>query len=131
MTFESSFVILKSFSETIDITLYYKQNMMVGSKGILTPLIPNCYVLCTPAILKTFVIRSFFSKMAPYSCFWRVPSSKILLQASLRQISDLLTLISEYLYKTSFTDRKEAYNCYGSHKKASGTGKDTFRACRI
>jgi len=22
---------------------------MLGSKGILTPLIPNCYVLCTPA----------------------------------------------------------------------------------
>ena len=26
--------------------------------------------------------------------FWRVPSSKILLQASLRRISDLLTLVS-------------------------------------
>ena len=25
-------------------------------------LIPNCYVLCTLAILKTFVIRSFFFK---------------------------------------------------------------------
>ena len=36
--------------------------MMLGAKGILTPLIPNCYVLCTPAILKTFVIRSFFFK---------------------------------------------------------------------
>ena len=33
----------------------------LGSKGILT-LIPNCCVLCTPAILKTFVIRSFFFK---------------------------------------------------------------------
>ena len=36
--------------------------MMWVSKGILTPLIPNCYVLCTLAILKTFVIRSFFFK---------------------------------------------------------------------
>ena len=36
--------------------------MMLGAKGILPPLIPNCYVLCTPAILKTFVIRSFFFK---------------------------------------------------------------------
>ena len=36
--------------------------MMLGSKGILTPLIPNCYVLCTFAILKTFVICSFFFK---------------------------------------------------------------------
>ena len=35
---------------------------MLGSKGILTPLIPNCYALCTLAILKTFVIRSFFNK---------------------------------------------------------------------
>ena len=33
-------------------------------------------------------------KMAPYSCFWRVPSSKILLQASLHRIYDLLTLVS-------------------------------------
>ncbi|WP_308453204.1 hypothetical protein, partial [Hominifimenecus microfluidus] len=24
--------------------------MMLGSKGFLTPLIPDCYVLCTPAI---------------------------------------------------------------------------------
>ena len=36
--------------------------MMLGAKGILPPLIPNCYVLCTLAILKTFVIRSFFFK---------------------------------------------------------------------
>ena len=36
----------------------------------------------------------FLQKMASYSCFWRVPSSKILLQASLRRISDLLTLVS-------------------------------------
>ncbi len=34
----------------------------------------------------------FLQKMAPYSCFWRVPSSKILLQASLRRILDLWTL---------------------------------------
>ena len=36
----------------------------------------------------------FLQKMAPYSCFWRVPSSKILLQASLHRIYDLLTLVS-------------------------------------
>ena len=34
----------------------------------------------------------FLQKMAPYSCFWRVPSSKILLQASLHRIYDFLTL---------------------------------------
>lgn len=39
----------------------------------------------------------FLQKMASYSCFWRVPSSKILLQASLHRIYDLLTLVSSYL----------------------------------
>ena len=68
---------------------------MLGSKGILTPLIPNCYVLCTLAILKTFVIRSFFFKKWLLTHVWRVPSSKILLQASLRRISDLLPLVSQ------------------------------------
>ena len=38
--------------------------MMLGAKGILPPLIPNCYVLCT------------------------------LVQASLHRIYDLLTLVS-------------------------------------
>ena len=38
----------------------------------------------------------FLQKMASYSCFWRVPSSKILLQASLHRIYDLLTLVSYY-----------------------------------
>ena len=75
--------------------LYFLYIMMLGSKGILTPLIPDCYVLCTLAIPKN--IRNpliFLQKMASYSCFWRVPRSKILLQASLRRTSDLLTLVS-------------------------------------
>ena len=38
----------------------------------------------------------FLQKMASYSCFWRVPSSKILMQASLHRIYDLLTLVSKY-----------------------------------
>ena len=38
----------------------------------------------------------FLQKMASSSCFWRVPSSKILLQASLHRIYDLLTLVSYY-----------------------------------
>ena len=68
---------------------------MLGSKGFLTPLIPDCYVLCTPAIFKN--IRNpliFLRKMATYSCFWRVKRSKILLQASLHRLFDLLTLVS-------------------------------------
>ena len=33
--------------------LFFVANlMMLGSKGILTPLIPDCYVLCTRAIFK-------------------------------------------------------------------------------
>ena len=68
---------------------------MLGSKGILTPMIPDCSVLRTPAIIKN-ILNSliFLRKMATYSCFWRVPRSKILLQASLRRTSDLLTLVS-------------------------------------
>ena len=38
----------------------------------------------------------FLRKMAPYSCFGRVSRSKILLQASLHRLSDLLTLVSSY-----------------------------------
>ena len=71
--------------------------MTLGSKGILTPLIPDCSVLRTLTILKN--IRNsliFLRKMATYSCFWQVPRSEIFLQASLRQISDLLTLVSSY-----------------------------------
>ncbi|OAD88616.1 hypothetical protein HMPREF2738_01379 [Clostridiales bacterium KLE1615] len=67
----------------------------VGVKLYLTPLIPDCYVLCTPAIFKN--IRNpliFLQKMATYSCFWRVKRSEILLQANLHRISDLLTLVS-------------------------------------
>ena len=68
---------------------------MLGSKDILPPLIPDCYVLCTLAILKN--IRNpliFLKKMTTYSCFWRVKRSKSLLQASLHRLSDLLTLVS-------------------------------------
>ena len=78
-------------------TLFLYIMMMLGSKGILTPLIPDCSVLRTLTILKN--IRNsliFLRKMATYSCFWQVPRSEIFLQASLRQISDLLTLVSSY-----------------------------------
>ena len=77
--------------------LYFLYIMMLGSKGFLTPLIPDCYVLCTPAIFKN--IRNpliFLQKMATYSCFWRVKRSEILLQASLHRIFDLLTLMVSY-----------------------------------
>ena len=48
--------------------------MMLGSKGILPPLIPNCYVLCTPAILKIYIchkittigIHIYIAKMKRY-----------------------------------------------------------------
>ena len=68
---------------------------MLGSKGLLTPLIPDCSALRALTILKN--IRNpliFLRKMASYSCFWRVPRLKIFMQASLHQISNLLTLVS-------------------------------------
>ena len=81
------------------------------AKGILTYLIPDCYVLCTLAILKN--IRNpliFLWKMATYSCFWRVKRSKILLQASLHRLSDLLTLVSFYII-TDFSRLCKSKSC--------------------
>ena len=74
--------------------------MMLGSKGLLTPLIPDCSALRALTILKN--IRNpliFMRKMASYSCFWRVPRLKIFMQASLHQISNLLTLVSCHFVK--------------------------------
>ena len=74
--------------------------MMLGSKGLLTPLIPDCSALRALTILKN--IRNpliFLRKMASYSCFWRVPRLKIFMQASLHQISNLLTLVSCHFVK--------------------------------
>ena len=68
---------------------------MLGSKGVLTPMIPDCSVLRTLTILKNIHNPLIFlRKMAAYSCFWRVPRLKILLQASLQRIFDLGTLVS-------------------------------------
>ena len=79
--------------------IWPQHHMMLGAKGILPPMIPDCFVLCTLAILKNIHNSLIFlRKMATYSCFWRVPRSKILLQASLHQISDLLILISSYIF---------------------------------
>ena len=94
--------------------LYFK---MLGSKGILTPLIPDCSALRAPAILKNIHNPLIFlRKMAAYSCFWRVPSSKILLQASLHRIFDLLTLVSYYIFRRRLRNycsaRKSITDCF-------------------
>ena len=76
--------------------------MMLGSKGLLPPLIPDCSALRALTILKN--IRNpliFLRKMASYSCFWRVPRLKILMQASLHQISNLLALVSCHLVNSA------------------------------
>lgn len=58
-------------------------------------MIPDCSVLCTLAILKNIHNSLIFlRKMAAYSCFGRVPRSKIYLQANLHRIFDLGTLVS-------------------------------------
>ena len=87
--------------------------MMLGSKSILTPLIPDCYVLCTLAIFKN--IRNpliFLWKMATYSYFWRVKSSKSLLQASLHRLFDLLTLVSYNKAKQPSDIKKVSGGCF-------------------
>ena len=61
----------------------------------------DCSALRALTILKN--IRNpliFLRKMASYSCFWRVPRLKIFMQASLHQISNLLTLVSCHLVNT-------------------------------
>ena len=80
--------------------------MMLGSKGLLPPLIPDCSALRALTILKN--IRNpliFLRKMASYSCFWRVPRLKIFMQASLHQISNLLTLVSCHLVNSAINWR--------------------------
>ena len=68
----------------------------VGVKRSFAPMIPDCSVLCTPAILKNIHNPLiFFYENGYLFMFWRVKSSKILSQASLHQISDLLTLVSD------------------------------------
>ena len=61
----------------------------------------------------------FLQKMASYSCFWRVPSSKILLQASLHRIYDLLTLVSSsyHIPNYSTTSRYLQRKMLGEKKK--------------
>ena len=54
----------------------------------------------------------FLQKMASYSCFWRVPSSKILLQASLHRIYDLLTLVSSYICPTHYLLLRVQFLCF-------------------
>ncbi len=50
--------------------------MMLGSKGILTPLIPNCYVLCTLAILKNIRNSLIFFKNGYLLMFFAGPKIK-------------------------------------------------------
>src|SRR5699024_752523 len=67
----------------------------VGGKRYFAPMITDCSVLRTLTILTNIHNPLIFlRKMATYSCFWRVPRSKILSQASLHRILDLLTLVS-------------------------------------
>ena len=101
---------------------------MLWLKCILPPLIPDCYVLCTPAIFKN--IRNpliFLQKMASYSCFWRVPSSKILLQASLQRILDLFTLVSLYCLKLKLSsDKINQKICCFLNTKYTAVNHDIF-----
>ena len=91
--------------------LYILNEMMLESKGLLPPLIPDYSALRALTILKN--IRNpliFLRKMASYSCFWRVPRLKIFMQASLHQISNLLTLVSCNYFK-DFIFSESSFNC--------------------
>ena len=82
--------------------------MMLGSKGILTPLIPDCSVLRTLTILKK--IRNpliFLRKMATYSCFLagpkfrNLPASK--LASDFRPFDPgIIILLYHFLMKSSY-----------------------------
>jgi hypothetical protein len=50
--------------------------------------------------------------MATYSYFWRVKSSKSLLQASLHRLSDLLTLVSYNKAKQPSGIKKVSGGCF-------------------
>jgi hypothetical protein len=50
--------------------------------------------------------------MATYSYFWRVKSSKSLLQASLHRLSDLLTLVSYNKAKQLSDIKKVSGGCF-------------------
>ena len=94
--------------------------MMLGSKGLLPPLIPDCSALRALTILKN--IRNpliFLRKMASYSCFWRVPRLKIFMQASLHQISNLLTLVSCHILVMKYID----YTGFNPKSKGSRSSK--------
>ena len=71
--------------------------MMLGSKGILPPTIPDFSALRALEILKTFKIRSFFCKK--WLLFHVLAGHKgaySLLRASTTSQHDLLTLVSYY-----------------------------------
>ena len=86
----------------IKICFSYKNGIRV--KKYFAPLTPDCFVLCTLAIFKNIHNSLIFlRKMAAYSCFWRVPRTEILLQASLHRIFVLLTLVSSYHISTLFS----------------------------
>ena len=100
--------------------LYILNEMMLESKGLLTPLIPDCSALRALTILKN--IRNpliFLRKMASYSCFWRVPRLKIFMQASLHQISNLLTLVSCHILVMKYID----YTGFNPKSKGSRSSK--------
>ena len=88
--YDISFFHVDTKKDSDIITLKYNDTRV---KGILTPLIPDCYVLCTLAIFKNIRNPLIFFEKWLLLIFWRVKSSN-LLQASLHRLYDLLTLVS-------------------------------------
>ena len=67
----------------------------VVGKRYLTPLISDCYVLCTLLSQNIHKYFLFFRKSGCTSCFWRIKRSKVSFN-SLHQLSDLLPLVSNH-----------------------------------
>ena len=103
--------------------------MMLGSKGILTPMIPDCSVLRTPAIIKNIHNSLIFlRKMATYSCFGGAQIQKSSCkQACIRFLNFRPWYIT---YCILHHNRSNCMNCNSCYNTATGTVKaasDTFR----
>ena len=103
-----------------DIILYinlYFRPLAPGDTGLLRALHSR-----NPKNIRNPLI--FLQKMAPYSCFWRVPSSKILLQASLHRISELGPLVSYYFCESVSLVNLPASAAASEAAAASGRSAD-------
>ena len=84
---------------------------MLGSKGLLTPLIPGCFALRALTIRKNIHNPLIFlRKMASYSCFCGSQGQKSSYKQACIRFSDLLTLVSYHYCNTKSEKWKRKQN---------------------